>query len=187
MQALIDAARDGRIPGVAALVVSTSPGAPALERAASSGVSTRLLPAEHFESQEALDQALADVFEAAQVDLVCLAGYMRLLSPAFLQRFEGRILNIHPGLLPAFGGKGFYGRRVHEAVLASGAAASGATVHFVDEEYDHGPILLQREVPVEQGDTVETLAARVLAAEHQVYAEAVTLFAQRSAVGQPTK
>jgi formyltetrahydrofolate-dependent phosphoribosylglycinamide formyltransferase len=180
MQALIDAARDGRIPGEAALVVSTSPGAPALERAAAAGVPTRLIPAEDFATQEDLDQALAEAFEEAGVDLVCLAGYMRLLSPVFLQRFEGRILNIHPGLLPAFGGKGFYGRRVHEAVLASGVKVSGATVHFVDEEYDHGPILLQREVPVRPEDTVETLAGRVLEAEHQVYPEAVKLFAERT-------
>jgi phosphoribosylglycinamide formyltransferase-1 len=178
MQALIDAARDGRIPGEAALVVSTSPGAPALERAQAVGVPTRLIPAEEFKTQEDLDRALLEAFEEAGVNLVCLAGYMRLLSPVFLQRFEGRILNIHPGLLPAFGGKGFYGRRVHEAVLASGAKVSGATVHFVDEEYDHGPILLQREVPVRPDDTVETLAARVLAAEHQAYPDAVRRFVE---------
>jgi formyltetrahydrofolate-dependent phosphoribosylglycinamide formyltransferase len=179
MQALIDAARDGRIPGEVALVVSTSPGAPALERAEVARVPTRLIPAEDFATQEELDQVLAAAFEEVAVDLVCLAGYMRLLSPVFLRRFEGRILNIHPGLLPAFGGKGFYGRRVHEAVLASGVKVSGATVHFVDEEYDHGPILLQREAPVLPEDTVETLAARVLEAEHQAYPEAVKLFAER--------
>lgn len=178
MLALIDATRDGRIPGQAALVISTSPGAPALERAKAEGVPTRLLSAADFPTSEALDEALADAFEAAQVDLICLAGYMRLLSPAFLQRFEGRIMNIHPGLLPAFGGQGFYGRRVHEAVLAAGAKVTGATVHFVDEEYDHGPIILQRVVPVEDDDTAETLAARVLSAEHAAYPEAVRLFAE---------
>jgi formyltetrahydrofolate-dependent phosphoribosylglycinamide formyltransferase len=176
-QALIDAARDGRIAAEAALVVSTSPGAPALERAQQAGVPTRLIPAGGFETPESLDAALADAFAAAEVDLVCLAGYMRLLGPAFLNRFPGRVINIHPGLLPAFGGKGFYGRRVHEAVLAAGATLSGVTVHFVDEEYDHGPTILQREVPVEPGDTVETLAARVLAAEHQAYPDAVGRFA----------
>lgn len=178
MQALIDATRDGRIPGEVGLVVSTSPGAPALERAEAAGVPTQLLAAADFPTPEALDEALADAFEAAQVDLICLAGYMRLLSPVFLNRYQGRIMNVHPGLLPAFGGQGFYGRRVHEAVLAAGAKVSGVTVHFVDEEYDHGPIILQRVVPVEEGDTPESLAARVLAAEHQAYPEAVGLFAE---------
>lgn len=179
MQALIDATRDGRIPGEAALVVSTTPGAPALERAERSGVPSRLIPAADFETPESLDEALAEAFEAAQVDLICLAGYMRLLTPVFLNRFQGRIINIHPGLLPAFGGKGFYGRRVHEAVLAAGATVSGVTVHYVDEVYDHGPSILQREVPVEPGDTVETLAARVLTVEHQVYPEAVRMVAEK--------
>ena len=178
MQALIDAAHDGRIPGEVGLVVSTSPGAPALERAQAAGVPARLIPAEEFPTPDALDEALAHAFEEAKVDLICLAGYMRLLTPPFLNRFHGRIMNIHPGLLPAFGGRGFYGRRVHEAVLAAGAKVSGATVHFVDEEYDHGPIILQREVPVEPGDTPETLAARVLTAEHEAYPEAVRRFAE---------
>jgi len=178
MQALIDAAREGHIPGEAALVVSTSPGAPALDRAREAGVPTCLLPADDYPSPEALDEALAAAFEAARVDLICLAGYMRLLTPAFVSRFGGRIMNIHPGLLPAFGGQGFYGRRVHEAVLESGTRFTGVTVHFVDEEYDHGPIIIQRVVPVAQEDTVETLAARVLAAEHRAYPEAVRLFAE---------
>lgn len=178
MQALIDATRDRRIPGEVGLVISTSPGAPALERAEASGVPTLLLPAGNFDSPQALDEALANAFEAAQVDLVCLAGYMRLLSPAFINRFQGRVVNVHPGLLPAFGGQGFYGKRVHEAVLEVGAKVSGVTVHFVDEEYDHGPIILQRVVPVEEDDTPETLGARVLTAEHQAYPEAVRLFAQ---------
>jgi len=177
MQALIDATRDGRIPGEVALVVSTSPGAPALDRAAAAGVPTRLIPAEDYDTPEALDTALAGAFGEVGADLVCLAGYMRLLTAPFLERFHGRVMNIHPGLLPAFGGRGFYGRRVHEAVLTAGAKFSGVTVHFVDEEYDHGPIILQRVVPVEEDDTPETLAARVLAAEHVAYPEAVGLFA----------
>ena len=178
MQALIDAAGDGRIPGSAALVVSTSPGAPALERAQAAGVPTRLIPADDFEAPEALDTALADAFQEAGAQLICLAGYMRLLGTAFLSRFPRGVINIHPGLLPAFGGQGFYGRRVHETVLAYGAKLTGVTVHLVDEEYDHGPIILQRAVSVEDDDTVETLAARVLAEEHRSYPDAVRLFAQ---------
>jgi len=178
MQALIDATRDGRIPGEVVLVVSTSPEAPALERAAAAGVPTRLLRARDYPTPEALDTALADAFEAAGADLICLAGYMRLLGTAFLSRFPGRVMNVHPGLLPAFGGQGFYGHHVHEAVIASGAKVSGVTLFFVDEAYDQGPIILQRVVPVEEGDTPETLAARVLAAEHAAYPEAVRLFAE---------
>ncbi|MGV3723367.1 MAG: phosphoribosylglycinamide formyltransferase, partial [Actinomycetota bacterium] len=140
MQALIDATRDGRIPGEVALVVSTSPGAPALERAAIAGVPTQLIPAPEYAGPEELDAALVAAFEESGVDLICLAGYMRLLTPAFVRRFAGRMMNVHPGLLPAFGGKGFYGKRVHEAVIESGAKFTGVTVHFVDDEYDHGPI-----------------------------------------------
>lgn len=178
MQALIDATRDGRIPGEVALVVSTSPGAPALERAAASGIATQLVPAPEYASAEDLDTALASAFEQSNVDLVCLAGYMRLLTPGFVRRFAGRMMNVHPGLLPAFGGKGYYGKRVHEAVLESGAKFTGVTVHIVDDEYDHGPIVLQRMVAVDEDDTPETLAQRVLAEEHRAYPEAVRLFAE---------
>jgi formyltetrahydrofolate-dependent phosphoribosylglycinamide formyltransferase len=177
MQALIEATRDGRIPGEVALVVSTSPGAPALERAAALGAPTRLIPAGEYADPTALDAAIAEAFTEAGAQVICLAGYMRLLSPDFLRRFPHRILNVHPSLLPAFGGKGFYGRRVHEAVLASGTKFTGVTVQFVDEEYDEGPIILQRVVPVQDEDTVETLAARVLVEEHRAYPEAVALLA----------
>lgn len=178
MQALIDATRDGRIPGEVVLVVSTSPGAPALERAEAAGVATRLVPAPEYATPEELDTALGEAFDAAKVDLICLAGYMRLLTPGFVRRFAGRMMNIHPGLLPAFGGKGYYGKRVHEAVLEVGAKFTGITVHFVDDEYDHGPIILQRVVPVEEDDTADTLAQRVLKEEHRAYPEAVRLFAE---------
>jgi phosphoribosylglycinamide formyltransferase-1 len=105
------------------------------------------------------------------VDTVILAGYMKKLGPATLGAYRGRILNIHPALLPKHGGQGMYGRRVHEAVLAAGETVTGVTVHVVDEQYDHGPILAQREVTVLPGDTVDSLAARVLAQEHRLYAE----------------
>jgi len=178
MQALIDATRDGRIPGEVALVVSTSPGAPALERARSGRVAAQLVPAPDYPNADDLDSALADAFECAEVDLICLAGYMRLLTPGFVRRFAGRMMNVHPGLLPSFGGKGYYGKRVHEAVLESGAKFTGVTVHFVDDEYDHGPIILQRVVAVDEEDTPETLAQRVLAEEHRAYPDAVRLFAE---------
>src|SRR5207249_1619072 len=125
-----------------------------------------------------LDARLIAAFREAGADTIALAGFMRMLGPDFLQAFPQRILNIHPALLPCFGGQGFYGRRVHEAVIESGARFTGATVHFVDELYDHGPIILQAVVPVEDDDTPETLAARVLEQEHRLYPEALRLLAE---------
>lgn len=173
MANLVAATRDGRLCGEVVLVVSTARGAPALERAAALEVPTRLLPADEFADSAALDRALADALMQARVDLVCLCGYMRLLGPEFLARFPDRVLNVHPSLLPRFGGKGFYGRRVHEAVIAAGERESGASVHLVDAEYDHGPVLMQEIVPVHPDDTPDTLADRVLAAEHRIYPEAI--------------
>jgi folate-dependent phosphoribosylglycinamide formyltransferase PurN len=116
---------------------------------------------------------LVGLVEAHRIDIVLLAGYLKLVPSPVVARYRGRILNIHPALLPSFGGHGMYGMRVHRAVLESGAAESGATVHFVDEEYDRGRVLAQRRVPVRAGDTPETLAARVLEVEHGLYPEAV--------------
>jgi phosphoribosylglycinamide formyltransferase-1 len=125
-----------------------------------------------------LDSRLLAAFREVGADTIVLAGFMRKLGPEFLRTFGGRILNIHAALLPCFGGQGFYGWRVHEAVIASGAQFTGATVHFVDEEYDHGPIILQAVVPVEDEDTPDTLAARVLEQEHRIYPEALRLLAE---------
>jgi phosphoribosylglycinamide formyltransferase 1 len=178
LQAILDACAEGRIPARVVVVVSTTPGAPALERAERAGVEAITVEPGGPEDAGALDRKIAAILEARGVQLVVLTGYMRLLSPDFLRRFPQRVMNIHPALLPSFGGRGFYGRRVHEAVLASGARVSGVTVHFADEEYDHGPIILQAVVPVEDDDTPETLAARVLEQEHRLYPEAIRLFAE---------
>lgn len=147
-------------------VISSRPDAPALERARRAGIPTTVLrnPADAPE----LLQALQDTGDGEGADLVVLAGYLKLVPPAVVARFRRRMINIHPALLPAFGGPGMYGRRVHEAVLASGATISGATAHYVDEEYDHGPIIAQWPVPVHAGDTPESLAARILEVEHQL-------------------
>lgn len=175
LQALMDAARGGRIKGRIALVISNRADAGALERARKAGI-----PAEAASPKDlpagAYDEHLAALCRAHKADLVCLAGFLFKLGPKMLSEFRGRILNVHPALLPAFGGKGFYGARVHEAVLASGAKVSGATVHFVTDDYDSGPIVLQRPVPVLDSDTPAALAARVLAAEHSIYPEAAALF-----------
>jgi phosphoribosylglycinamide formyltransferase 1 len=178
LQAILDACASGAIPAQVALVLSTTAEAPALERARQSGVEAAFVDPEAYPQPGALDQELADRFLARDVRLIVLSGYMRLLGPSFLRRFPNAIMNIHPALLPCFGGRGFYGRRVHEAVLESGARFSGATVHFADDEYDHGPIILQAVVPVEDDDTSETLAARVLQQEHRLYPEAIRLFAE---------
>jgi phosphoribosylglycinamide formyltransferase 1 len=154
------------------LVLSNRADAPGLLRAAAAGV-----PAEAL--TDAADGAeWLERLERRQADLVVLAGYLKLVPRAVIERFRGRIVNVHPALLPAFGGRGMYGHRVHEAVLASGVAESGATVHLVDEEYDRGAILAQERVPVEPGDTPERLAARVLAAEHRLLPAVVLAAAQ---------
>jgi phosphoribosylglycinamide formyltransferase-1 len=178
LQAILAACADGRVPGRVAVVISIREGAPALDRAREAGVPAVHVDPERFADPSALDRELARVLEAHAVNLVALAGYMRLLSPDFLARFPGRVMNTHAALLPCFGGRGFYGRRVHEAVIESGARFSGATVHFVDEEYDHGPIIVQAVVPVHDDDTPDTLAARVLEEEHRLYVEAIRLFAE---------
>jgi phosphoribosylglycinamide formyltransferase 1 len=178
LQAILNACAEGRILARVVVVVSTTAGAPALERAERAGVESIFVDPALYEDTGGLDRRIAEIMRDRGVELVALAGYMRLLSPEFLRRFPQRVMNIHAGLLPCFGGRGFYGRRVHEAVLASGARFSGATVHFADEEYDHGPIILQAVVPVEDDDTPEALAARVLEQEHRLYPEAIRLFAE---------
>ncbi|HET9950096.1 MAG TPA: phosphoribosylglycinamide formyltransferase [Longimicrobiales bacterium] len=154
------------------LLVSDRESAGALARAERAGVPTAVVPVAGRDPADVATDTLA-LLERHRVDLILLAGYLRLVPPEVVRRYEGRILNIHPALLPAFGGKGMYGERVHAAVLAAGEQRSGATVHFVDEEYDRGRILAQRSVPVLSGDTPRTLAARVLQVEHGLYPEAV--------------
>jgi phosphoribosylglycinamide formyltransferase 1 len=195
MQAIIEACHSGLIPGDVVRVVSTSPGAPALERARAAGVDALFVDPTsesnlsnpisvspclrgNSPSESSLDARLLAAFREAGADTIALAGFMRKLGPVFLRAFPQRILNIHAALLPCFGGHGFYGRRVHEAVIESGARFSGATVHFADDEYDHGPIVLQAVVPVEDDDTPDTLAARVLEQEHRIYPEALRLLAE---------
>lgn len=161
LQAIVDhLARlaDPRPAGVD-LVVSTRPGARALERARGHGIASVVVAAD---DEGALERAL----DEARIDLVVLAGHLRLVPERVTERYRGRMLNVHPALLPAFGGQGLYGARVHRAVLDSGAQVSGATVHFVDAHYDRGPIAAQWPVPVLDGDTPESLAARVLRVEH---------------------
>ena len=159
-------------PGRACLLLSDRPNAGALERARNAGVPTRVIQVKGRPLDEVGEETLALLGEHG-IRVVLLAGYLRLIPSALVRAFPRRILNIHPALLPAFGGKGMWGHHVHEAVLASGASFSGPTIHFVDEEYDTGSILAQWPVPVLAGDTADTLAARVLAVEHLLYPQAV--------------
>ena len=170
MSAIAEAVRDGRIPNAEiALVVSNIETAAGLQRAREMGIP--IFFHDHGgQAREEHDRAMAAELHAREVDLICLAGYMRLLSPWFIREFEHRILNIHPSLLPAFPGLG-----AQQQALDYGVKFTGCTVHLVDEELDHGPIVKQSVVPVLTGDTVETLSARTLAEEHNAYTEAVAL------------
>lgn len=159
----------GTIPAEIAVVLSNRPDAAGIETARRLGLHTVVLPSRGLD-RDVYDRALADEIERCQVDLVCLAGFMRLLSAGFIRRFPNRILNIHPSLLPAFPGLDAQ----HQA-LAHGVKIAGCTVHFVDEDLDAGPIVLQAAVPVLDDDTVATLSARILAEEHRIYSEAIRL------------
>jgi phosphoribosylglycinamide formyltransferase-1 len=176
-QAIIDACRAGTLDAEPCVVICNNSDAQVLARARQAGIATRHLSSHTHPSPEDLDAAVLDTLRSHRVNLVVLAGYMRKLGPRTLAHYRGRVLNIHPALLPRFGGVGMYGKRVHEAVLASGERESGVTVHLVTEEYDQGPILAQRKVPVLPGDTADTLAARVLEAEHALYPETLAQIA----------
>jgi formyltetrahydrofolate-dependent phosphoribosylglycinamide formyltransferase len=150
------------------LLISDREQAGALERARQAGIATRVIAVSGRDPEE-VGRETMDALLASDVQVIFLAGYLRLVPRAVVEAYRGRILNVHPALLPAFGGKGMYGRRVHEAVLAAGSTVSGATVHLVDERYDEGQVLAQWPVPVLSGDTPESLAERILAVEHRLY------------------
>ena len=168
LQAMIDAIRDGRLDARIGLVISNKAEASGLTRAREAGLETVVLGHRSFPSREAFDRAMVDALRARHVDLVCLAGFMRLLSPVFIGAFEGRILNIHPALLPAFPGLD-----AQRQALEHGVKVTGATVHFVNADLDAGPIVAQAVVPVRDGDTEDLLAARILIEEHRIYPEAI--------------
>jgi phosphoribosylglycinamide formyltransferase-1 len=173
LQALLDACAGPAFPARVVVVVSDRAGARALERAGAAGVPALHIDPKAHDDRAAHDAAVMAALTAHRVDLVCLAGYMRVLSPGFERSWAGRILNIHPSLLPAFPGL-----HPHRQALEHGAKVSGATVHFVDEGVDTGPIVAQACVPVRSDDTEETLADRILAEEHRLYVQAVRLFAE---------
>jgi phosphoribosylglycinamide formyltransferase-1 len=171
MQAIIDACKSGKLKSTPAVVISNNSDSGAIAKAKTEGVPYYYLSGKTHPGPGELDDAILNAFLRHQVDIVVLAGYMKKLGPKTLAHFQGRILNIHPALLPKFGGEGMYGIHVHEAVIAAGEKESGVSIHFVDENYNTGAILAQTRVPVMPDDTPETLAARVLKQEHILYAE----------------
>ena len=171
MQAVIDACRDGRLHAEPRVVISNNSRSRALRRAAGAGIPHYHVSTVTHPDDDARDRAIVDILVRHGVGLVVLGGYMKELGPVTISRFRGRIVNVHPALLPKFGGRGFYGIAVHEAVLASGERVTGATIHLVDEQIDHGAVLAQHRVAVEEGDTADTLAERVLAVEHELYVD----------------
>ncbi len=173
LQALIEACDAPDFPAAVALVVSNNSHAPGLDRARAGGIPSVVVERRDHGNRDAFDAALGDAISVHDADLVCLAGFMSILGKTFVERWRGRLINIHPSLLPAFPGLD-----THARAIEAGVRDAGCTVHFVTAEVDDGPIVIQESVPVEPDDTPETLAARVLAAEHRIYPKAVRLIAE---------
>jgi phosphoribosylglycinamide formyltransferase-1 len=180
MRAIVAAIAAGELRARANIVIGNNADAPALQFAQQNGIPFRHISTKTEGSDAAADAAIRGALEASNVEWVVMSGYLRKLGPQTLQRYRGRILNIHPALLPKFGGQGMYGRHVHEAVIAAGETVSGITVHLVDEEYDHGEIIAQHTVPVLPGDSVDDLQSRVTAAEPAFFVEVLKSLAKRT-------
>lgn len=173
LQSLIDASEDGRLSGEIVLVISSRDNAYGLERAFNAGIDTFVYKVKNYPSKEDARRDLLEMLKEYEVEYIALAGYLKLLPEPVLKYFKNRITNIHPALLPKYGGKGMYGHHVHKHVIKAGEKESGATVHLVDEIYDHGKILMHKKVAVSPKDTPDSLAAKVLKIEHQIYSEAL--------------
>ncbi len=179
LEAILQAQESGQLPGIdVVLVLSSKADAAALERARKRQIETAVVERKMFSSDKAFNAATLEALLRSKIDVVCLAGYLRKLGPGIIQKYRGRILNIHPALLPKFGGPGMYGHFVHEAVLKAGEKESGCSVHLVDEEFDHGPVLAQVIVPVLPGDDADKLAARVLEQELKLYPKSIREFCE---------
>jgi len=179
LQAIIDAIDTGKLQAEIACVVSSSPKAYALERTARHKIESRCIRRKDFSSQEEYEKEMICYLREKQVELIVMAGFLVIISPSFIQAFPGRIINIHPSLIPSFCGAGYYGLKVHEAVINRGVKITGATVHLVNEETDGGPIILQKAVEVKSEDTPETLQKRVMEeAEWKILPEAISMFAE---------
>jgi len=171
MRAIVRACQNNQLEAVPAIVISNNRQSGAVTWAREHGVPVRCMNSRTEGSEDALDSAFVSLLTKLGIDLIVLAGYMRKLGASTVERYYGRILNIHPALLPKFGGQGMYGRNVHEAVLRAGETESGVTIHLCDDEYDRGPIVAQIRVAIETNDTPESLAARIQSVEHRFYPE----------------
>lgn len=180
LQALIDACAAPDYPAKISVAISNKPGAFGLQRAEKAGIPVETVDHTKYANRGDFENVLHNVLGKYNIDLICLAGFMRILTPDFIAKWEGKIINTHPALLPKHGGKGMYGEHVHKAVLAAGDQESGVTIHYVIPDVDRGEIILQKRVKVEPGDTHEALARRVLAEEHKAYAEAVRMIAEKN-------
>lgn len=178
LQSIIDKSETGELPARVVVVISNKSDAYALQRAKNHSIPSYVVRPRDFVDQVSYEQKMIDILNTHRVELVVLAGFMKILSSHFVQAFRGRIINIHPSLIPSFCGKDFYGMKVHQAVIDYGVKVTGATVHFVDENVDAGPIIIQRTVEVKDNDTAETIALKVHQIEHEILSEAITLFAQ---------
>lgn len=176
LKAIIKASRSGIILSKVVLVISNNSASKALAAAKQNNIPSFHLSQKLFLSQSEFDKKFLSLLKEYNIDLIILAGYMKMLSPAITKKYKNRILNIHPALLPKHGGKGMYGVNVHESVLKAGDKVTGATVHLVDDVYDNGASIMQKEVKVKTDDTPETLQKRVLRAEHKLYPEVIKLF-----------
>lgn len=177
-QSIIDSIEQGMIPARIAFAASNKKDAYGLERARKHHIPAFHISKKTEGSFEMVDRKLYSLISEYDVDLLCLAGYLKKVSPWLVERLPNRIMNIHPGLLPFLGGKGMYGHHVHERVIELGMKVSGVTIHFVDEHYDNGPIIAQKCVPVEDGDDADSLAKRVLKTEHELYPRVIRWFAE---------
>lgn len=171
MQAIIDACKSGRLPAQPVVIISNNGDSGALQRARAEGIAGLHLGGSAYPDAGELDQKITDTLQEYAVEIVILAGYMKKIGKKVLAAYPGRILNIHPALLPKYGGRGMFGMHIHEAVITNGDPETGVTIHVVDDQYDTGPILAQRKVAVDAGDTAETLSRKVLAVEHELYVD----------------
>lgn len=178
LQSLIDSCADASFPAEITLVISSKKKAFGLERAHNQSIPAVVFRKKDFGTEQEYADAMLKTLKDHHIEIVCLAGYLKLIPSSIVRHFKNRILNIHPALLPKFGGDGMYGMRVHEAVIAGGESESGPTVHIVDEVYDHGRVFMQRKVPVLPDDTPDVLQKRVLAVEHELYPEALEKLAK---------
>ena len=178
LQSIIDSIEAGKIKGEIKIVISNRKDAYGLIRAEKAGIKALYIDKKEFNTEEEYNEKIIEEFTKREIELVVLAGYLKVLSKGFTEKYQGRIINIHPSLIPSFCGKGCYGEKVHQMVLEHGVKVTGVTVHFVDEGTDTGPIIIQRAVEVKDKDTVDTLKKRVLTVEHELLPEAIKLFCE---------